>query len=91
MVSTKKPEFNVYSHCMTLLEMQVENGEEFYVTRHLTAGERVPLTNPQTNEMVPDARIIFEQWFDTYSRPREEFEDAETLTEPRYMDKKGCV
>ena len=40
---------------------------------------------------MPDARIIFEQWFDTYSRPKEEFEDSAELTEERYMDKKGCL
>ena len=41
--------------------------------------------------MVPDVRIIFEKWFDTYAKPREEFKDAETLTEAKYMDKKSCV
>lgn len=59
--------------------------------RNFNSSERVPLTNPQTNEMVPDVRIIFEQWFDTYSQPKDDFEDAEKLTEDRYMDKKGCV
>ena len=59
--------------------------------RNFASSERVPLTNPQTKKMVPDVKIIFEQWFDTFSRPKEEFEDADSLTEDRYMDKKGCV
>ena len=41
--------------------------------------------------MVPDVRIIFEHWFNMYSQPKDEFEDADELTEERYMDKKGCV
>lgn len=41
--------------------------------------------------MVPDVRIIFEEWFEMFARPREEFEDAEGLTEEKYMDRKACV
>ena len=41
--------------------------------------------------MVPDVRFIFEQWFDTYATPKEEFEDAAELTEAKYMDKNACV
>jgi len=90
-VPSKKPEFNCYSHCSTLMDMKVENGEEFTIMRNLNSNDKVPLINPQNNEMVPDVRIIFEKWFDTYARPREEFKDAETLTEAKYMDKKSCV
>lgn len=71
--------------------MKVENGEEFTVMRNLNNNEKVPLINPQNNELVPDARIIFEEWFDTFARPKEEFEDAESLTEEKYMDKEACV
>ena len=41
--------------------------------------------------MVPDVRIVFESWFDRFSKPLEEFEDAESLTEDKYMDKASCV
>lgn len=58
--------------------------------RNLNQTEKVPLTNPQNNEMVPDVQIIFENWFDQYARPKEEFEDADQLTEEKYMDKKSC-
>ena len=57
--------------------MKVENGEEFTVMRNLNNNDKVPLINPQNNELVPDARIIFEEWFDTFAVPREEFDDAE--------------
>ena len=87
----KKPEFTAYTHCNTLQEMKVESGEEFTVMRNLNNNEKVPLINPQNNELVPDARIIFEAWFDTFARPRGEFEDAESLTEEKYMDKQACV
>ena len=73
------------------MDMKVENGEEFTIMRNLNSNEKVPLTNPYNNEMVPDVRIIFEKWFDTYAKPREEIKDAETLTEAKYMDKKSCV
>ena len=59
--------------------------------RQLNNNEKVPLTNPQTNEMVPDVRIIFEEWFEMFAKPKEEFEDADQLTEDKYMDKKACV
>jgi len=71
--------------------MKVENGDEFSVMRNLNNNEKVPLINPQTCEMVPDARIIFESWFDKFARPREEFDDAETLSDAKYMDKSSCV
>ena len=56
--------------------MKVENGEEFTVMRNLNNNDKVPLINPQNNELVPDARIIFEEWFDTFAVPREDFDDA---------------
>ena len=59
--------------------------------RNLNNNEKVALTNPQNNELVPDARLIFEEWFDTFAKPREEFDDADSLTEPKYMDKASCV
>lgn len=58
--SPKKPEFNSHSHCLTLSEMKVENGEEFTVMRNLVNNEKVSLINPQNNELVPEARLIFE-------------------------------
>ena len=41
--------------------------------------------------MVPDVRLIFEQWFDTFATPKEKFEDAAELTEEKYMDKNACA
>ena len=89
-VSYKKPEISDEKHCKTLAELKVENGEEFTVMRNVNQTEKVPLTNTANDEMVPDVQMIFETWFDTYARPREEFEDADQLTEEKYMDKKSC-
>ena len=72
--------------------MKVENGEEFQIMRNISHDrDKVAIVNPQTNEMVPDVKFIFEQWFDTYATPREQFEDAAELTEEKYMDKNACT
>jgi len=42
----KKQEFTCYTHCSTLHEMKVDNGEEFTIMRNLNSNEKVPLTNP---------------------------------------------
>ena len=72
----KKPDFTPMTHCMSLHEMKVESGDEFTIMRNLNATDKVPLINLKNGQLVPDARIIFEQWFDQFSKPKEEFEDA---------------
>ena len=89
--NSKKPEFTAFTHCNTLAEMKVESSEEFNVMRNLNNAEKVALVNIQTQEMVPDVRLIFEEWFDTYARLKEDFEDADQLTDEKYMDKTACV
>lgn len=51
----------------------------------------MPLINPQTRGLVSEVQEIFSVWFDTFSTPREEFEEADQLEEPRYMTKENCL
>ena len=77
-----KPDITPLMYGMTLQEAQFEDNEELNVMRALHNFEKVPLLNPHTLVLVPEAAAIFSSWFDVFAKPREEYEDADRLTEP---------
>ena len=87
----KKPELTPICHSRTLAELKFEKGDEITVLRNVVHPEKVPLINPQTGSLVKEVLMIFCVWFDTFSTPREDFEDADELDEPRYMTKENCL
>ena len=87
----KKPELTPISHSKTLADLKFEKNDEVTVLRNVVHQEKVPLINPLTDSLVREVRMIFSVWFDTFSTPKEEFEDAEQLGEARYMTKMNCL
>ena len=87
----KKPELTAYDHCKSLSDLKFEKNEELTVMRSMMHLEKVPLINPQTGHLVKEVQMIFSVWFDTFSTPKEAFEDAAELAEPRYMTKENCL
>jgi hypothetical protein len=83
----------VYDFAKTLTELKFEDNEEINIVKQMDAYGKVPLINPQTNQLVREVEEIFSTWFDRYSLPASHFnaEDFDDNSEERYMTKQTCV
>jgi len=82
----KRPAITPYDYCKSLKQLGFESHEEINVLRQPKATNKVPLVNPQTNTLVPEAEAIFGGWFDSYS-----VESEAGDPEPRYMTRESCI
>lgn len=88
---SSKPEIRPNHNCMSLKDLKFTSGEELRLLRVSKNLKRVPLLNPQTNELVKEAASIFASWFDAFSVEVENEDIEAGNTKEKVMTKETCA
>lgn len=92
--STSKPDIKAHDYCKSLRQLKFESNEEITCIRVSGSYQRVPLINNQTGQLVREAEHIFETWFNKYSIPVGEIDEADlekSVPADRYMTKQTAL
>ena len=68
----------------------LQDGEEINITRRIITTDPVPLLNPHTKQLAPQARAIFTEWFDEFAKPKDTYENKHTA-QAAYLAAGGTV